>query len=301
MDISNPMQTPRFLTGLEAIAGDYDAFILDLWGVLHDGHSAFPHTRESLLRLKALGRKTLLLSNAPRRSASLIAQMEGFGLERSLYGDVLSSGEATWQALHERSTPFFAALGEACYFLGPERDLSVIEDTPFRRVERLEEAAFIVNTGPLTFEDSVQDYAALLQKAAGLGLPMVCANPDHLVIRQGRTVVCAGALAAHYEALGGPVTYLGQTDPAIFRLAVARLGVAANRVCMVGDGLETDMLGAKQAGLAGLWVTGGLFADAVDGGYGKPCNPDKARALIAYHAVSPVAVIPGFIWETLAA
>ena len=38
----------RFLTGFAAIAADYDGFVLDLWGVIHDGVKAFPHAIDCL-------------------------------------------------------------------------------------------------------------------------------------------------------------------------------------------------------------------------------------------------------------
>jgi hypothetical protein len=57
------------LSGLSRLAGAYDAFIVDLWGVLHDGVTAFPEAVACLEQLKARGKRILILSNAPRRAA----------------------------------------------------------------------------------------------------------------------------------------------------------------------------------------------------------------------------------------
>lgn len=283
------------LPGLRAIADQYDGYVLDLWGVIHDGHSAFPHSAETLRQLKARGRKTILLSNAPRRAHALVAQMEKFGIPRDLYGEVMSSGEATRAALIERTDPFFAALGETCFHLGPERDLSLFEDVPVRRVP-LDEAEFIVNTGPAGLGETVDDYVDTLRAAAERGLPMVCANPDMLVIRQGNPVTCAGALAKKYEELGGAVAYRGKPDPAIYRLCAEKLGLSPQRIAVVGDALETDVRGATGAGMTSIWVTGGIHARELDGGYGKPASPLKIAEVAEAHGLAPTACLPGFIW-----
>lgn len=290
------MQIPIMLPGFRAIASQFDAFILDLWGVIHDGAAAFPHSAETLRHLRALGRKTILLSNAPRRAHVLVAQMEGFGIPRDLYDAVMSSGEAVRTELIERRDPFFAALGRRCYHLGPERDRSVFEDVEVEIVGSLAEAEFIVNTGPLSFEDAVEDYDDLLVAARKRGLPMVCANPDHVVVRQGKRIVCAGAIAARYAGMGGAVGQRGKPDAAIYRLCAETLGVSPWRIAVVGDALETDVAGATAAGMTSIWVTGGIHAGDLDAGYGKPGEPALLAEAAARHRLAPTAALPGFIW-----
>lgn len=290
------MRIPTLLPGFRAVAEQYEAFILDLWGVIHDGHTAFPHSAETLRRIRACGRRTLLLSNAPRRSHALVAQMEGFGIPRDLYDEVMSSGEAVRAEMIARTDPFFAALGERCYHLGPERDRSVFEGVPLCLVERLEDAEFVVNTGPVNLDDTVEQYEDFLAAARQRELPMVCANPDKVVIRQGRRVMCAGALAERYAALGGRVAQRGKPDPAIYRLCVETLGVHPLRVAVVGDALETDIWGATAAGLPSIWVTGGIHAAELDAGYGKPADPRRLGEVAERHGLGPTAALAGFIW-----
>lgn len=290
------MQIPILLPGFRAIATQYDAFILDLWGVIHDGANAFPHSAETLRHLRAAGRKTILLSNAPRRAHVLVAQMEGFGIPRDLYDAVMSSGEAVRTALIDRTDPFFAALGSRCYHLGPERDRSVFEGVEVTIVDALADADFIVNTGPLSFDDAVEDYEDVLQAAIKRDLPMVCANPDHVVIRAGKRIVCAGAIAARYADLGGAVAQRGKPDAAIYRLCAETLGVSPWRIAVVGDALETDVAGATAAGMTSIWVTGGIHAAELEGGYGKPADPLLIGRAAQAHGLSPTAALPGFIW-----
>jgi len=288
--------TLRALKGLAEVAGEFDGFILDLWGVVHDGATAYPQSAATLQSLKDAGKKTLLLSNAPRRAYALIEGMARMGIPRELYGDVLSSGEATRDALIAREDPFFKALGTKAYHLGPERDRSIFDDTGLEILSTVAGADFIVNTGPDGLDEVVDDYAEELAEGAAKGLPMVCANPDMMVIRSGQVVMCAGAMAKRYETLGGRVAYRGKPDPAVYRLAVARLGLSANRIAVVGDALETDIKGANASGLASIWCTGGIHAEALGTRYGAAADPAKAEALARKEGQVPSAIIPGFIW-----
>ena len=289
--------TLRSLLGLSEIAGDYDGFILDLWGVVHDGAHAYPPSAETFKQLQAAGKKTLLISNAPRRAYALVDTMAKMGLARDLYGEVLSSGEATRQAILKRDDPFFAALGRKAYHLGPERDRSIFDDTNLEIVADVAAADFVVNTGPDGLDDVVEDYSDVLAAARAKNLPMVCANPDFVVISGGTRIVCAGAIAQKYESLGGRVAYRGKPDPAVYELAVAQLGVAdRTRIAVVGDALETDIKGARASGLASIWCTGGIHAEALGVQYGVAADPMKAAALAEKEGQRPNAIIPGFYW-----
>ncbi len=286
----------RAISGLGEIQDGFDGFILDLWGLVHDGEKAYPPSAETLRALKAAGKKTLLLSNAPRRAHALVEAMTKMGLSRDLYGDVLSSGEATRAALIKRDDPFFAALGDTVYHLGPERDRSVFEDTGLAVVPDLAAASFILNTGPVSLEGKVEDYLPVLEQAAKRALPMVCANPDFVVIRGGRPIVCAGAIAARYKEMGGKVALRGKPDPKIYHLAVDTIGLDPKRVAVVGDALETDVKGARASGLSSVWCTGGIHAEALGVKYGTPADPAKAEALARHEGQMPAYMIPGFYW-----
>ncbi len=286
----------RALKGLHEVVDEFDGFILDLWGLIHDGERAYPPSEDTLRRLKAAGKKTLLLSNAPRRAYALVEGMTRMGLGRELYGEVLSSGEATRDALIKRDDPFFKALGRRAFHLGPERDRSIFDDTGLDIVPNVADADFIVNTGPTELDETVEDYLAPLAIAREQELPMVCANPDLVVLRAGREIVCAGAFAQRYIAMGGKVAYRGKPDSAIYELALKQLGVDRARVAVVGDALETDVKGACSVGLASLWCTGGIHAAALGVKYGEAANATDAEALAREMGNIPTAIIPGFVW-----
>lgn len=281
----------RRIGGLSEIAGGYDGFIVDLWGVVHDGVRPYPAALDALARLK--GRPVLLLSNAPRRAASAQNMLRRMAVEDGLYTAILTSGEATWLALRDRSDPWFARLGTRVYHLGPQRDRSVLEGLGLAVVDAPAGADFVVNTGP---DDDKLDPGSLeaflpeLDACLGAGLPMICANPDLVVMRDGVRILCAGSLAVHYATLGGDVVSLGKPDPAIYRMALATMEVPAGRVLAIGDSLHTDIAGAQGAGIDSLWVLGGIHAEAL--GHDDELASAEARA----QGLAPVAMMDRLAW-----
>ena len=83
------MTPMEHLPGFAPLADRYDGFILDLWGVIHDGVNAFPHAVDCLTRLREAGKRTLLLSNVPRPNDAARALMQRMGIPDDLYTDIL--------------------------------------------------------------------------------------------------------------------------------------------------------------------------------------------------------------------
>jgi HAD superfamily hydrolase (TIGR01459 family) len=287
----------HLLDGFAPLADGYDAFILDLWGVVHDGVTPYPGAIEVLTRLSAMRKPVALLSNAPRRSAAAQAAMRGMGIPDDLYSVILTSGEATHMHLRDRDDPFFAQLGERVFHLGPERDKNVMDGLELTEVDSPSRAEWVLNTGPDDHrtDQGVDDFEDTLEACAALGLKMVCANPDLDVIRGGRRVICAGALGVRYAELGGEVRMVGKPDPAVFHRTLRLLGLREpSRVLMVGDSLRTDIAGAAGVGMPSAWVLGGIHGEAL--GIGQGIDADRVRAAAAAAGLSPAAIIPAFRW-----
>ena len=277
--------------GFAALAEQYDGFILDLWGVIHDGVSPYPGAVDCLRRLRDAGKRAVLLSNAPRRAHVAAEAMRSMGIVPEDYTGIVTSGEATHVLLRDRSLPEFAALGRRLYHLGPDRDRNVFAGLDVEVVARPAEADFFLNTGPddLRSPTSIEPYEAELRAGVAAGLPMVCANPDLEVIRGGARLICAGALALRYEALGGEVLWVGKPDAAVYRPVLDLLGVPAARVLAVGDSLRTDIAGARAAGVASTWVLGGIHAEEL-------ATQEAAEAAARQAGLAPVALLPAFRW-----
>ena len=279
------------------LAERYDGFVLDLWGVIHDGVNAFPHAVESLKQLRATGKRTLLLSNAPRPNAAVQRMMRRMGIPDDLYTDILTSGEAVRRALQTPPDLWWAELGQRVYLLGPDRDRPVLEGLPLTDAATPAEADFVVNTGPDDHRNpsDMAEFEPILQDCIRHRLPMICANPDLVVIRGGVKVLCAGSLALRYQELGGDVRSLGKPDPAIYQPVLERLGLPPNRVLAVGDSLHTDIAGAAGVDLASCWVLDGIHATTLTDNAGQ-FDHAKVEAAARAANVSPVATLPRLVW-----
>jgi HAD superfamily hydrolase (TIGR01459 family) len=281
----------RTLRGLSDIADRYDAFIVDLWGVVHNGVTPYPGALACLDHLA--GRPVLLLSNAPRRAAAAQAMLRRLGVGDGLYTDILTSGEATWRALRDRTDPWFARLGGRAYHLGPLRDRNVLDGLDITVVAAPAQADFVLNTGPDDDAQAPTELAAFipdLRACHEAGLPMLCANPDRVVIRGGMRLLCAGALAEYYASIGGDVASIGKPDPAIYASALSRLNTPASHVLAIGDSLHTDIAGAANAGIDSLWILGGIHWDSLQE------TPDNAARLAAASGLDPSFVLNRLVW-----
>jgi HAD superfamily hydrolase (TIGR01459 family) len=285
------------LSGFAPLAERYNGFVLDLWGVIHDGVNAFPHAVDCLRRLRDAGKRTLLLSNAPRPNAAVRTMMQQLGIANSLYSGILTSGEAVRLALMSPPDPWWGELGERVYHLGPERDRPVFDGLPLVLTDSPAEADFVLNTGPDDHRNpsDMAEFEPILAECAGYRLKMICANPDLVVIRGGVRVLCAGSLAMRYQELGGDVRSLGKPDPAIYRPVLEQLGLPPEQVLAVGDSLRTDIAGAAGVDLASCWVLNGIHArDLTDAAGGFDTARVEAAAREA--GFNPEFTVPQFAW-----
>lgn len=283
------------LENLGPLAERYDGFVLDLWGVVHDGRAPYLGVPECLAELKARGKRVVFLTNAPRRAWFIRGMLERMGLDPSLDCGIVSSGEVSWRWLRERQMPWFSRLGPRAFHIGPERDHSVAEDGAAEIVATPEAADFLLNTGPDPDRGpkSVEPYRATLEACRAAGLPMLCVNPDRAVMVAGERLICAGALADVYLELGGDVFEVGKPDPAVYGPVMEMLGISdRSRILAIGDTPHTDLAGAQAAGIDSLWALTGLAADA----HGADPSPGYLAEVMAEEKVNPVAALRSLRW-----
>ncbi len=248
----------KLINGLGEIAQGYDAFILDLWGCLHDGIVVYPAALEALRRLKAAGKRAIILSNAPRRAAEVAARIAEMGITPDLYEFLHTSGEETWRELAQNEVAELRGRGRKLYPLMAARDRAMLEGIDVQLVDDPARADFMLITGTETGREELASFDPLLTPAAKRGVPMVCANPDLVVHRGGVEEICAGSVAQRYEMLGGPVVWFGKPYPAVYRRILAECGLVPAQLLCVGDALRTDVAGGKGIGAATLFTVGGI-------------------------------------------
>jgi HAD superfamily hydrolase (TIGR01459 family) len=293
------MIEPTFCSGLADLASRYRGFIVDQWGVLHDGARPYADALDCLARLRAGGKRVVLLSNSGKRTAINRARLAEIGIDGSLYDAIVTSGEATWQALAERTEPFFAALGRRCILWSRYGDRSVVEGLPLEVVERIEDAEFLLLAG-VEDDAGLEDFGTQLDAAAARGLPMVCANPDVVaVLPDGRFGTGPGALAHHYEQLGGAVGYVGKPHHPIYQVCLEALGHPPHaEVLTVGDSMAHDVAGGAAMELDTALIMSGIHRRIFDAERGVGANRAALEELAREYGVLPRWVLPRFRWAT---
>jgi HAD superfamily hydrolase (TIGR01459 family) len=266
------------LSSIAPLAADATAaWLVDIWGVMHNGVSPFAPACDACERFRQRGGLVVLLSNSPRPRDSVAEQLDRIGVPRSSWDVIVSSGDVARALIADYA-------GRAIVHLGPERDLGIFAGIDVERVAP-DRAEAVVCTGLFDDErETPDDYAETLAACAARSLPMICANPDIAVERGGRLVYCAGALARAYEELGGKVAYAGKPYLPIYELAFSTLEMLhpgtsdRARLLAIGDGVHTDIAGAAAVNVpsvfvaSGVHVQGGLDAAALDALFpaGKP-------------------------------
>jgi HAD superfamily hydrolase (TIGR01459 family) len=283
--------------GVADIADRYDGYVIDLWGVMHDGISAYPGARDCLAALKARGKRIVILSNAPRRAAAVAVRNAELGIPAALYHGLVTSGEATWAALARRDEPRHRALGRRAFCIMPRRDRPLLDGLDLVEVPRPAAADFVLVTGVEDASEEVADFGTVLAEALAAARPMLCANPDLEVVRGGVREICAGAIAARYEAMGGAVLYHGKPHRPIYEACFAALGIFDRaRILAVGDSLRTDVAGARGAGIDSLFIAGGIHAEELGLGPGEKPTLDSLAQLCRAGAEHPTWAAAAFVW-----
>lgn len=280
------------LSGLRDLAGKYDYYFLDIYGLLHNGMRANPGTLVCLEALKNHKKKTCLVSNTPKMPEDTIRDLQRYGIDRSMYDEIVTAGASArveLEAKYKSSNVLFFGTME---FAGPMKGLDIVQ------AQSLDQADFILNSIPGSQQFDQAELLALLHEAKNKNLKMVCANPD-LVVHIGDVLVtCAGTYAALYEQMGGEVSYHGKPYNQIYDLARNLLGnPPLEKICAIGDALHTDIRGAYNYGIDGIWALSGIHWEELRYDH-NPGEPDMTRVIqtIAQSPHKPAATITGFSW-----
>lgn len=285
------LSSPPLLSGLSEIVDRYDHFILDIFGVIHDGIKPFPGTIRCLHALKEAGKHTCLLSNSPRRVPGAVGQMESMGISSSLFDHAVTSGEATFQALKHRDE----SLGDDCWFIGTPVVSEILDGLNLNIVDGPDAASFILNSIPGTEPSAVEALKNQLRAAADKALPMICANPDLVVNIGDKQHQCAGTFAAFYEELGGEVIYHGKPHAPVYEMCYELLGKPdKKKLCAVGDSFHTDITGANAFGIDSVMNLVGIhYEEILSAGR---IDPRKMRAMLTSQTTHPTYLLAGFDW-----
>lgn len=292
---SNPMSIPfpGVIDHFSTLAPRYDVVLSDVWGVVHNGVTAFAEACEALARFRAGGGTVILLTNAPRQGEVVVSFLDKLAVPRGAYDAIVSSGDVARAVIEQRRN-------ESVFHIGPGRDHPVFTELNIRFAPP-DSADYIVCSG--LYDDTTEtpeDYRELLAQLRRRNLFMVCANPDLVVERGHELVYCAGAIADLYQSMGGEVLFTGKPYPPIYQQAVDRAASLREsepsraRILAIGDSVRTDLAGAAGFGLDCLFVTAGIHADEVGGR--ETIDHGALAAMFAEAGVLPQAVTRRLVW-----
>jgi HAD superfamily hydrolase (TIGR01459 family) len=276
------------------IAANYDVIFSDVWGVVHNG--LIPHAAAgvALTEFRKSGGVVVMISNAPRPAWSVVEQLNTIGVVSSAYDAVVTSGDVTQSLARAMPDPH-------CFHIGAQKDEPLFRDLAVKRVPK-EKASFIICSGLKDDEtETVADYTDLLADLRKRGLPMICANPDLVVERGEKLILCAGALADVYQEMGGKVTHAGKPHQPIYEATHAKatgiLGKTPekSRILAIGDAIRTDVAGAKAFGIDSLFLSAGIHTSELHGGDGR-LSPAQLNAFMPKQAFQPMATSEYLVW-----
>jgi HAD superfamily hydrolase (TIGR01459 family) len=281
------------MLGLSSIASNYDAALSDVWGVLHNGVSAHASACEGLVNFRAAGRRVVLITNAPRPSASVIGLLDRLGVPREAYDAIVSSGDITRGMLE-------GYRGRIIHYVGPPRENDALFDGLDITLGPAEAADAVVVTDLDTDDDTPDMYEERIALWRRRNLPLIAANPDRVVEYGERIIYCGGAVADLYEAHGGRILMAGKPYRPIYkeaqRLAEEAAGhpLERRRILAIGDSVRTDAIGAANYDLDLMFITGSIHAEELDA-FGKP-DPAAIRALVAPSGANLAGFMPRLAW-----
>jgi HAD superfamily hydrolase (TIGR01459 family) len=281
--------TIPILSKLSQMPHRSDAWLCDIWGVLHNGHKAFADAVEACMRFRRAGGIVVLVSNAPRPNSVVAKQLQAtYGITNDAYDAIISSGDVARQILINTH-------GSAqMLHIGPDRDVGIFEGLRIKLVEA-ERADLVLCSG--LYDDTTETaetYRPMFASLLARGVPMLCANPDVKVERGEQIVWCAGALAALYADMGGDVTYAGKPHAPVYAVAsstIDRLAgqpIARERILAIGDGINTDIKGAAAAGIPSLFVASAIHVEGA-------LTATKLKALFNPLPFQPLAAMSALV------
>ena len=234
------------LDHINDIVQSYDTYVIDLWGVMHNGIILNESAINVVENLSTLGKKIVFLSNAPRPSEKVKNFLIKMRMEERFLKHIVTSGEAAMHAINQNK------YGKFFYHLGPSRDESIFTKVKNNK-SSLEKSDFILCTGLLdSYGENLDQYKILLKDSVKKKL--ICTNPDLIVHRGTIKEFCAGKIAEIFESLGGQVVYFGKPHKEIYKLCFEK----KEKVLAIGDNLRTDIKGANNLNKDCLFISNGV-------------------------------------------
>ena len=294
------MSATRFCQGISDLSDSYSAFILDQYGVLHNGEKVFDGVLDCLAELKGRKKTIILLSNSSKRADENKARLTKLGITEDLYDHVITSSEMVWQGLKDNAG-IFKGMGTNCYLVSHENDHSILDGLDITRVDDPKNADFLLLAGCDAPNKTMDDYDPILKIAAQKRLKAICSNPEMRGLVNGQPVMGTGMLARRYQDFGGVVTYIGKPFEPIFGECIKYLrarDIFPGQTLVIGDAMDQDIAGGVSSEMDTCLVAAtGLHAGNFRGlSTLNDLEKSLSNLVIAHNNVRPNFIVPKFSW-----
>ncbi len=242
------------------IIDKYENYIIDQWGVMHDGVSGYGHAIETIDILKKKNKNLFIISNSSKRKKSSLEKLPKLGFKKNSFLNVVTSGEMIWQTIKKKYSKFERK--KKCFHIydkTKEDGLLFRDGLNLSFVDKIEKADLILACTPFDKMQPV-DYIPLLEKAFDKNLIMYCANPDFETIEKNKisNVFCMGAISEIYKSMGGKVIIQGKPEIEIYLETTKSIKIDKNKTIAVGDSLFHDIKGANSFSIDSILVQSGI-------------------------------------------
>jgi len=256
----------KIIESITDIVSLYDVFILDQWGVMHDGYKGYDHAINSVEKLIKENKKLIIISNSSKRKTSSISRLKSLGFDKNHFIEVMTSGEMIWQEI-ETSIYKYGNDLKNCFHI---YDKSKEDGLEFRNglekfnfVSKVNDANFILACTPFENTEPI-DYVPILKDAVDMNLLMFCANPDFVTIEKNnnKNMYCMGTIADLYDHMGGRVVILGKPSKEIYKASCKKIeDFNKSKIVAIGDSLDHDILGANNFNIDSVLISSGIHKD----------------------------------------
>lgn len=294
------MANTKFCQGISDISDSYTGFIIDTWGVLHDGEGAFDQAIECLRELKDRKKFILLLSNTEQRAEESSEFLKNMGIAPNLYNEILTSGEMAWKGIRDKKDPGFENIGENCYLIGGPRTHKFLTSIGVNIVSDPKEASFLVIAGWDQLDPVAQNYDHALRECVRLRLKAICINPDSRALFGTGYSTGTGQIAQRFQEFGGVVQFIGKPYKPIFHQSIKILhanGIYPGQTVMVGDTMTHDILGAALVNMDTCLIKNGTHSTFFKNAATPADVNKKLNMLISqFNQVKPTYLVDKLKW-----
>ena len=269
---------------LRALIEQYDAFLIDQFGVLLDGSKAYPGGAKALALIAEHRKPVVILSNSGKRSQVNCDRITAHGFDRNHFITVVTSGEIAHNSIAQ-------AIGTSIdkdarvMVIARDGDPSPIADLGLVDTRDPSQADLLLIVSR-ELSTKREDYRAMMKKFDKRKGRCICLNPDLKMLTPQGLAFGAGSIAKDFQALGGTVEWYGKPHPRIYASALSLMpNISPERILCIGDSIDHDIQGGHDAGLSTALVRDGVHAHLSDA---------EVRATFSRFNVTPDHIITSF-------